>query len=114
MVKQRSIPLCLLLNLVTCGLYSLYWFVVLTDEVDEVTQSTGPNGIMSLILVVCTFGIYGLYWVYRLGEKLDNSRARNGAPTGNLSLIFLLLFVFGLGIIAYCIAQNELNKYSPY
>lgn len=30
MIKQRNIGICILLSIVTCGIYGLYWFVVLT------------------------------------------------------------------------------------
>ena len=33
MIKQRNIGICILLSIVTCGIYGLYWFVVLTDDI---------------------------------------------------------------------------------
>ena len=33
-MKNRSIPLCIILSIVTCGIYMLYWFVVLTDDLN--------------------------------------------------------------------------------
>lgn len=37
MIQPRSVPLCIVLSIITCGLYGLYWFVCLTNEVNEVT-----------------------------------------------------------------------------
>lgn len=118
MVKHRSIGLCLLLHLLTCGFYGFFWFISLTDDTNEVTETGGTSGFTSLLLVILTCGIYQYYWAYKLGEKLDYSRAKNGAPHGNLALVFLALSIFsisgyGFGLVVYCIAQNELNKYVP-
>lgn len=35
MIKQRNIGICILLSIVTCGIYGLYWFVVLTDDINQ-------------------------------------------------------------------------------
>lgn len=113
MVKQRNVGVCLLLSIVTCGIYGVYWFICLTDDTNEVTESPGTSGIMSLILLWVTCYIYGWFWAYKLGEKMDFARARNGAPNGNLALLFLVLCIFGFDIIVYAIAQNEINKYVP-
>ncbi len=34
-MKQRSIGMCILLTIVTCGIYGLYWFVCITDDTNE-------------------------------------------------------------------------------
>lgn len=113
MVKQRSVATCIVLTIITCGLYGIYWFITLTDDVNEVTGEGGTTGAMSFLFTLITCGIYGIYWGYKMGEKLDNARYRNNVPTGNFAIIFLVLSIFGLGIIAYALIQNELNKYKP-
>lgn len=32
MIQQRNIALCIVLSIVTCGLYGLYWYVCLTND----------------------------------------------------------------------------------
>ena len=34
-MKERNIATAIILSLVTCGIYGLYWMVVLTDELKE-------------------------------------------------------------------------------
>ena len=36
-MKQRSIGMCILLTIVTCGIYGLYWFVCITDDTNEMS-----------------------------------------------------------------------------
>lgn len=113
MVRPRSIPLCIVLSLITCGIYLLYWFVCVTDEVNEVTQEYDTSGIVSLLLTIITCGIYGLYWGYKMGDKLDRSRMRNHISTSAFPIIFLVLNLFGLTIVSCAIIQSELNHYTP-
>ena len=44
MIIRRSVPLCVILSIVTCGIYMLYWFVCVTNETDAVTGEYGPGG----------------------------------------------------------------------
>ena len=113
MIVRRSVPLCIVLSIVTCGIYTLYWFVCATNETDAVTGEPGPGGGMSLLLTIITCGIYGLYWGWKMGDKLDASRARNGVAPGSFSILFLVLNLFGFTVITLAIVQNELNRYTP-
>ena len=36
MVTQRNIALCIILSIVTCGIYGLIWLVFLTDDTNTV------------------------------------------------------------------------------
>ena len=113
MFARRSVPMCIILSIITCGIYMLYWFVCVTNEADAVTEEPGPGGGMSLLLNIVTCGIYGLYWGWKMGDKLDASRARHGVVPGSFALLFLLLNLFGLTIVTLAIIQNELNRYTP-
>ncbi|MFI3236994.1 MAG: DUF4234 domain-containing protein [Lachnospiraceae bacterium] len=108
-MKQRNIALCIILHLVTCGLYGLYWFVCLTDETNAAAEDNGTSGILSLVLTIVTCGIYGLFWAYRCGDKLDQAKIKRGIPASNGGILYLIVFIFG-GIITYALIQHELNK----
>ena len=36
-MKQRNIVVCILLSLVTCGIYGIYWMIVLNDETNALS-----------------------------------------------------------------------------
>ncbi len=67
---------------------------------------------MALLLTIVTCGIYGWYWAYKMGEKVDAIKSRNGAPSGNSGILFVVLQFFGLGIVNYALAQDTINKFS--
>lgn len=109
-MQQRSIPMYIILSIVTCGLFGLYWFIVLTDETNEVTgQTLLASGPMALILTIITCNIYGWYWTYKMGEKVDMIKAQNGQSSSNSGILFIILQALGLGIVNYALAQDALN-----
>ena len=113
MIVRRSVPVCIILSIVTCGIYLLYWFVCATNEADAVTEEYGPGGGMSLLFSFLTCGIYGIYWGWKMGDKLDASRARHGVVLGSFAILFLVLNICCLSIVTLAIIQSELNHYSP-
>ena len=65
---------------------------------------------MVLLLSIVTCGIYQLIWAYKAGEKVDHIRTSNGEAASSSSVIYLVLCLFGLSIVTYCLIQSELNK----
>ena len=111
MIERRNIAVCIVLTLVTCGFYGIYWIVCLTNDVNTVSGDVnGTSGGMVVLLTIVTCGIYGIYWAYKQGEKLDFTKNNRGIPSSNSGVLYLILQIFGFGIIAYALMQNELNK----
>lgn len=116
-MQNRSIGLCIFLSIITCGIYGIYWFVMITNEANMASghAQDGTSGGMAFLFTILTCGIYGYYWAYKMGERVNEAKAARGLPSdSNLSVIYLLLEIFGLGIITYALIQNELNKMSGY
>jgi hypothetical protein len=112
-MKQRSIGMCILLTIVTCGIYGLYWFVCITDDTNELADERDlAGGGMALLLTIITCNIYGWYWAYKMGDKVDTIKSRNGMNSSNSGILFVVLQFLGLGIINYALAQDCINKYS--
>ncbi len=109
-MKQRSIATAIILSIVTCGIYGLYWFVCLNNDVNTMNEQPGTSGGTALLLTIITCGIYGWYWSYKQGEKIEAIKAKRGLPAGNSAVLFLVLSIVGLAIVAYALMQNELNK----
>ena len=106
-VTPRSIPVAVILSIVTCGIYALYWIYRLNDEVNELARDeTAPGGGLVILLFIVTCGIYGLYWFYKMGEKCDYIAQTN---TSN-NIVYLLLSIFGLGIVALALIQDTINR----
>ena len=108
-MQKRSIALAIILSVVTCGIYGIYWFIMLTDEMNYASgNQNDTSGLMAFLLSLVTCSIYSYYWAYKMGEKADIVERSNGSK----GILFLILSIFGLGIIVYALAQDTLNKYA--
>lgn len=43
MIQRREIAICIILSIVTCGIYGIYWFICITDEANIVSGRTGDT-----------------------------------------------------------------------
>lgn len=112
-VPRRDIAICIILSVVTCGIYGLYWYYKLIGELNVAApDDDSPSAITVLLLTIITCGIYGCYWLYKAGNRLDNIRQLNGEAPSSLGLLFVILSICQLAIADYCLIQNELNKIS--
>ena len=106
-IEERNIPVSIMLTIVTCGIYGLYWIAKINDEMDMlVDDESNISGALVVALSIVTCGIYMIYWNYKMGTKVDELKGTN-ASTGILYLVFSCL---GLGIIVLAIIQDEINK----
>ncbi len=108
---KRSIVSCILLTLITCGFYSIYWLIVLNDDINRLSGNpNATSGGMVILLNFITCGIYGLYWFYKMGCECDRIRAMCGGSQQSYGFLFLLLGIFSFGIVNYCLMQDIVNN----
>ena len=112
MIKERNIAMCIILSLVTCGIYGLYWFIVMTDDAVKANNGKEYNtsGGIAFLLTLVTCGIYGIYWYYKMGKALYSAKQQKGITSNDNSVLYLLFGLIGFGIISYCLMQNDLNE----
>ena len=118
-IKERNLAVSIILSIVTCGIYGLYWFVKLTDETKYLTGTDGADGIVALLLTLVTCGIYGWYWNYKLGERVDMLKKNRGQESTSSPVHYNIQAIYGhpkLNYLKtqteYVIAQSELNNYA--
>lgn len=109
MVKQRNVAVCIILTLLTCGIYGLYWMACVTNDINKIAGVNDTGGGMCVLLDIITCNIYGWYWAYKLGEKIDIINQKSGRPAGNNGILMIILMAIGLGFIVFCIAQSKIN-----
>ena len=110
-IEKRNIAVAIILSIVTCGIYGIIWFIKLTNEINFVSKHNEDlSGGVAFLVSLITCGIYTWIWYYKMGEKLDESFAEKGMPTQSRGIVYLVLGLFGLGIVSYALMQDSLNK----
>lgn len=111
-IAKRDIVVAVILSIVTCGIYGIYWFVVMTDESNRVSGDNTTSGGMALLLTIVTCGIYSIYWNYKMGKKMYEAGKKYNKDISDNSILYLILSLIGFSIISYCLIQSDLNKFS--
>lgn len=107
---QRSVGLSVILTLVTCGLFGLYWFVVLTDDVGKLSGDYQFTGGKHLLLTLVTCGLWGYVWAYQAAKRVGEAQHQRGYLAQDNSLLYIVLYFFGLGIIVHALVQSDVNR----
>ncbi len=111
MIVKRNIAICIVLSIVTCGIYGIYWMICLANDANTVSgEPNGTSGGMVFLFTLITCGIYHFYFMYKQGEKIDRARQNRNMPGSNGGVLYLVLSIFGLTIVSYALIQDELNK----
>ena len=106
--KVRDIKKCILLSVLTLGIYIIYWFITSLNHLFAVAKRNERPGLSSFILSVVTLGIYDLFWSYDVGKTIDEV---NDIPKANSGLIFLILSgIFKLHFITLIFVQKTINE----
>lgn len=106
-IQPRSLATAIILSIVTCGIYGIYWFICLTNEMNCLCgRPNDTNGGTAFFLNLITCGIYFYYWAYKMGEKRDVIARENGSS----NILYLVLAFVGLSIVVNCLLQDTINK----
>ena len=104
-IKQRNIVTAIILTLVTCGIYGIYWVIMLAREAVSV-KDPADNALLEIVLML----FLPFLGFFMAEKKLAEGCAAKGIPHSDNSILYLILGLVGLGIVNYCMMQNDLNK----
>ena len=100
MIQRREIAISIVLSVITCGIYGIYWFIKLNDEINYLADDR----------MATTGGMAFLFSILSCGEKLDGIYINKGWPAQSRGIIYLILSFFGLSIVSYALMQDSVNK----
>jgi len=86
----------IVLAMVTCGFYGLYWMYMVCQEVNGGLGREEFNLVKEILLSIVTCGLWGLYFQWRMAEAIVEVQKTWGVePKYDAPIMFILLFVFG-------------------
>ena len=97
MIQERNFWVLLLLNIVTCGIYSYYYIYTTTRDINTMVGNDGQNTEPTTALLLCIFtcGIYTWFWYYAQGNRIKALADRNGIPCQENGTSYLMWLIFG-------------------
>lgn len=103
--KPRNIVTAIILSIITCGIYGIYWTIMMTREAVSVKDATDSAVLEILLMLFLPF--VGFMMVEK---KFSEGLAAQGIPHQDNSVLYLILGLVGLGIVPMCMIQSDLNK----
>lgn len=108
LLYARSIGAAMLLNIVTLGLFGLFWtwktirnHHILADE---------ENACLKEFLLLLFVPFYAIFWYETRGRSLCRAARAKGFDVPDRSLLHALLAVAGLNIVNLCLMQHAFNS----
>ncbi len=104
MIQQRKIAKYVLLQIVTLGLYGLFFWSDWTEDLNKICEDDGKesaNYILVFILDIFTFGIYSFAWNYIHSERMYRIAPKYGIELkhGGSYILLLRLILFFLPVV---------------
>lgn len=78
MINQRNIVAAIILSIITCGIYGIYWFIVLTNDVGRLSGDSSFTGGKHFLLTLVTCGIWSFVWAYQIGKQVAEAQRQRG------------------------------------
>ena len=128
-MKKKDIVTCILLSIITLGIYTIFWTVDLMFQTDKCFKERKTSVLLKIVYTIITGGLYAIYWVYRIGKEMA---AKSKYIVDKASIYAVLIFFaiasefnfvihvhntsyiyIGIGfiyeLIVMCLIQNDLN-----
>ncbi len=109
-MQNRSIATVIILTIVTCGIYGIYWVYVTSKALE--TESRNPSSIDStVLLVLCLLIPFVGYLLFGItaNDHINAIKAQRGIPYADNKVAYILLGFF-IPIVLVALIQNEINK----
>lgn len=109
--RVRGTGVCILLTIVTFGLYAFYWFYAVHDEMRRHT-GTGTGGLVALLLAIFAGIVMPFLTSYEAGalHRRLGRREPVSAATGLWALLLGWFFLVGL-IVWFVRTNGAINDY---
>ena len=107
-INKRNIGTSILLSIVTFGIYLIYWEYLLVKNTRAIKKDNSSCTSEMLCLVFVPF--YPLYWWYTRGKLVKDEFTSHGYSASGSEITYLVLGIFGLGIVSMAIMQNDFNS----
>ena len=111
-MKERNIGISILLSLVTCGIYPIVWLYNILSDISQIAPEEDINPGTGVILSIITCGIYTIYLYYKLSVILFEKGRERGILVNDNRVLYIVLALFGFGLVNYAIIQSDINKFS--
>ena len=103
-IKERNPITAIILSVVTCGIYAIYWAICMAKEAVSVKDES-DSGVLEIVLMLFLAPV----GFYLAEKKLAEGCEAKGIAHKDNSVLYLILGFVGLGIVNFFMMQSDLN-----
>lgn len=107
MVKNRSVATVIILSIVTCGIYGIYWYWCAIHELDAAGKKSNMEPIIQFILLF--FYVGGIIFAINASDNINSIREQKGLPPKDDKVLWLILFIL-FPIAGVALVQSAMNE----
>ena len=108
-MKKRSVAAVVILSIITCGIYSLYWAYVVCQDLQAESGVSKIPPIATLLLLLFFSPAGGALLGYDCNATINAIKEKRGIPQKDNNVLWIILgvviFIVDIGII-----QDEINR----
>lgn len=108
--EKRDPIMVLILGILTCGIYAIYWVYKTSSEIKGALGRDDINPALDAVLSFITCYVWLIYLAYKYPQFLLELQEKAGLPRNDISLVSLILAIVGLSPISFFMIQSELNN----
>lgn len=100
----------IILSILTCAIFSLYWMYKQTKFINEITNEEKYSFWHWYLLSLITCGIYYFYLEYIRSKDIVEIQQKHGfIPNTNLPTLAVIIAIFATPIISNAVVQKDIN-----
>ena len=96
-----------ILGMVTCGIYAIYWFFQVCNELNEGLGREEYSAGKEFALTVITCGAWGMWWMWRASESVVELQEKWGTEPKFDAPIVFVISIMGFAAIAMQMSLNN-------
>lgn len=111
-ITKVNIVCAVLLTFFSFGFFPIYWIYLIVKNSHLLQNKSTFQKKSCICEVLCLLFVpfYSWYWWYKNGEKNKKAFTEQGYHSSSSGVLFLVLAIFGFGIINEIIIQNDFNQ----
>lgn len=103
-MRNRSLPLCIILSVLSCGIFYIYWFYRITKEIiTELKYEKIDNPFLNLVYLIFGLFFYNAWWNYKVSAYLATLENNNKIETDFWATPLSVLY----GVVLH---QSRMNR----
>lgn len=108
-MKKRSVAAVVILNIITCGIYGVYWAYVMCRDLQQESGVSKIPPVATTLLLLFVSPAGGALLGYDCNETVNAVKEQRGVPKADNLILWLLLGVF-IPVVTMALVQYEVNN----